>query len=199
MLLRLASVRPWSPGNIRCSCGRKINIHIHNVRQLRRRIESKFQVDAHSSCLYSSPLMLIPIPPLRKSSEPGAPQCAALSRDCDFSSPASPGRPKQAAFRRLSRLRPCASDIKRAAPPCYFGDGHKPLAYLSHPLVSASRRLSICPPPFFPRRVVIRHVENTGEKKQNKCFQPHPWIRGRMAAAPAVFCLCLLAVSALLR
>lgn len=40
----------------------------------------------------------------------------------------------------------CDSDMKWVTLPCYFGDGHKPLAYLSHPLVSASRRLSICLP-----------------------------------------------------
>lgn len=41
----------------------------------------------------------------------------------------------------------CDSDMKWVVLPCYFGDGHKPLAYLSHPLVSTSRRLLICLPP----------------------------------------------------
>lgn len=70
-------------------------------------------------------------------------------------------------FARLPRLRLCDSDIKWAALPCHFGDGHKPLAYLSHPLVSASRRLSICLPP--PSRNPTRW-KHTRERKKNVYF-----------------------------
>lgn len=46
-----------------------------------------------------------------------------------------------------------------------------------------------------PRRVVIRHVENTHENPHPppKSSQSHPWAPRGMAATPGVFCLCLLA------